>query len=286
MTGRLATRLAGSSDLFQSSGRRPYHSINFITSHDGFTLNDLVSYSEKHNEDNGENNDDGERNNFSYNYGMEGPTRRSGVETVRLRQIKNMMASLLLSQGVPMLLAGDECRRTQLGNNNAYCQDNDVSWFNWRLVDKHKDLRRFCEALVVFRKAEATVRRTDFLQGQAARPDGLPDVSWFSPSGGQVDWSGESRSLVCLLAAAPPKDASSPPNHHVLMLFHAGADARHFTLPAPARGMAWRLFVNTAAASPDDVYPVLDGPPPPSNDVVTLEPRSLMVYVAGDGQGV
>ena len=286
MVGLLATRLAGSSDLFQASGRRPYHSINFITSHDGFTLNDLVSYSEKHNEANAENNDDGEKNNFSYNYGVEGPTRRSGVETVRLRQIKNMMASLLLSQGVPMLLAGDECRRTQLGNNNAYCQDNDISWFNWKLVDKHKDLRRFCEALVAFRKAEPTVRQTDFLHGQPIRPGVLPDVSWFSPSGGQVDWSGEARSLVCLLAAAPTKDASSPPNHHVLMLFHAGADARHFTLPPPARGIAWRLFVDTAAVSPDDVYPALDGPPPRANDVVTLEPRSLMVYVAQDERGL
>ena len=136
MIGPLATRLAGSSDLYQPSGRRPYHSINFITSHDGFPLNDLVSYSQKHNQANGEENRDGENHNFSCNYGVEGPTRRKTIEKIRLRQIKNMLASLMLSQGVPMLLAGDECRRTQRGNNNAYCQDNAVSWFNWRLVTR------------------------------------------------------------------------------------------------------------------------------------------------------
>ncbi len=285
MVGPLATRLAGSSDLYQASGRKPYHSINFITSHDGFTLNDLVSYSEKHNEANGENNHDGEKNNFSYNYGVEGPTRRAGVEAVRLRQIKNFMATLLLSQGVPMLLAGDECRHTQLGNNNAYCQDNEITWFNWKLVDKHESLRRFCEALIAFRKAEPTVRQADFLRGQPVRPGGLPDASWFNPSGGQVEWSGDSRSLMCLLAAAPPEggaDIPVCPHHHVLMLFHAGADARHFTLPPLARDMAWRLFVDTAAESPSDIYPALDGPPPPPNDIVTLEARSMRVYVAED----
>src|SRR5688572_11153222 len=132
--GSLATRLSGSSDLYQTSGREPYHSINFITSHDGFPLNDLVSYSQKHNEANGENNWDGDNNNLSANYGVEGPSRRRGVDTLRLRQIKNFLASMLLSQGVPMILAGDECRRTQRGNNNAYCQDNAISWFDWELV--------------------------------------------------------------------------------------------------------------------------------------------------------
>lgn len=281
MVGLLATRLAGSSDLYQASGRNPYHSINFITSHDGFTLSDLVSYSDKHNDANGEGNRDGERNNYSYNYGVEGPTRRGAVETVRLRQIKNMMASLLLSQGVPMILSGDECRRTQSGNNNAYCQDNEISWFNWKLVEKHESLLRFCRALVAFRKAEPTVRQAEFLRGQSHRADGLPDVSWFGSSGGPVDWSGDSRSLMCLLGAVPSEDPLAP-NHNVLMLFHAGADSRHFILPQLARGVAWRLFVDTAAESPADVYPELDGPAPAANGVVTMEPRSLMVYVAED----
>jgi glycogen operon protein len=280
MVGRLATRLAGSSDLYQAGGRQPYHSINFITSHDGFTLNDLVSYNEKHNEANGENNQDGEWNNHSYNYGVEGPTRREAVEAVRLRQIKNMLASLLLSQGVPMLLSGDECRRTQSGNNNAYCQDNDLSWFNWKLVEKNASLRRFCAALIAFRRSEPTVRQKDFFRGQPSRPGGISDVSWYAPSGGAVDWSGNSRSLMCLLSAVPREEPELPPNHHVLMLFHAGSDARHFTLPAAARGLPWRLFVDTAAASPNDIYPDLNGPAAPANDIVTLESRSMMVYVA------
>ena len=133
MIGPLATRLAGSSDLYQASGRRPYHSINFITSHDGFTLNDLVTYNHKHNEANGENRD-GDNNNYSYNYGVEGPTTRRVIEGIRQRQMKNMLASLLLSHGVPMLIFGAECRRTQQGNNNAYCLDNEISWFDWKLV--------------------------------------------------------------------------------------------------------------------------------------------------------
>ena len=233
MVGLLATRLSGSSDLYEASGRRPYHSINFITSHDGFTLNDLVSYSEKHNEANGERNYDGEANNYSYNYGAEGPSGRAAVETVRLRQIKNMTASLLLSQGVPMLLSGDECRRTQGGNNNAYCQNNEISWFDWRLAERYAGLRRFVSALAAFRRAEPTVRQTDFLRGRPFRQGGLPDVSWFGPSGGEVEWFEDSRSLVCLLGAVPPEDALAPPNHNVLIFIHAGSDARHFMLPAP-----------------------------------------------------
>jgi glycogen operon protein len=281
MVGLLATRLAGSSDLYEASGRRPYHSINFVTSHDGFTLNDLVSYNEKHNEANGEGNRDGDNNNYSYNYGAEGVTRRPAVEAVRLRQIKNLMASLMLSQGVPMLLAGDECRRTQGGNNNAYCQDNEISWFDWKLVEKNAGLRRFCESLIAFRKSEPTVRQTDFLRGRPAGLYELPDVSWYGPSGGQVEWFGDSRSLVCLLGAVPPEDSRLPPNHHVLIFIHAGTDSRHFVLPPIARPIDWRMFLNTAAESPCDIYPSLDGPAP-ANGIVTMESRSMAVYVARD----
>jgi len=157
--GALATRLAGSSDLYEHDGRPPFCSINFITSHDGFTMNDLVSYKEKHNEANGENNCDGDNHNISDNYGAEGPTRKKSINTIRTRQIKNMLTTLLLSQGVPMLVSGDEVRRTQKGNNNAYCQDNDTSWFNWRLVEKHSNLLRFVRSLIHFRRRQPTVRR-------------------------------------------------------------------------------------------------------------------------------
>lgn len=280
--GALATRLAGSSDLYESSGRRPYHSINFITSHDGFTLNDLVSYNYKHNEANGEGNRDGENNNLSYNYGVEGPTRRPAVEAVRMRQIKNMLSTLMLSMGVPMLLMGDECRRTQRGNNNAYCQDNALSWFNWTLVRKHESLRRFCAALIAFRRREPTVRQENFLTGKPLRPGGPPDVTWYSPDGTSADWSSDCRSLMVFLAAVPPKDAQAPPNHHVLLLCHAGTEAQAFRVPQAARGYAWRRFVDTAAQPPADIYPALDGPGLPADGIVTLESRSLVCFVAPD----
>ena len=282
MIGPLATRLAGSSDLYESSGRRPYHSINFITSHDGFTLNDLVSYERKHNEANGEDNRDGENHNHSTNYGVEGPTRSRTVQRVRLRQIKNMLASLFLSQGVPMLLFGDECRRTQRGNNNAYCQDNAVSWFDWRRVRKHHGLLRFCQALIAFRKAEPTIRQTSFLSGQPVRPGGLPGASWYDAAGKPVDWAKDDRSLTCLLGAIPKRDELSPPTHHVLLLLHAGTEPRPLAFPSPAVALPWRLFIDTAADSPADVYPELDGPPAPADGQIKLQPQSLICYVAPD----
>ncbi|MBL8827078.1 MAG: glycogen debranching protein GlgX, partial [Planctomycetaceae bacterium] len=181
--GAIATRMAGSSDLYQTSGRRPYHSINFITSHDGYTLNDLVSYEQKHNEANGEGNRDGDNNNYACNYGVEGPTRKARINELRERQLRNMLATLLLSQGVPMLLMGDECRRTQKGNNNAYCQDNSISWFDWNLPDKHPELFRFTQALIEFRKTQPTVRHASFLSGESRVPGALPDVSWYNVDG-------------------------------------------------------------------------------------------------------
>jgi isoamylase len=282
MLGAAATRLAGSSDLYQAGGRSPYHSINFITSHDGFPLNDLVSYNWKHNDANGEHNRDGDNNNLSYNYGVEGPSTRRSVESLRLRQIKNMLATLLLSQGVPMILAGDECRRTQQGNNNAYCQDNPISWFDWKLVRRHEELIRFVQALIAFRKAEPGVRRTTFLTGQPVRPGGLCDVSWYGPDGGAVPWS-DGRSLTCLLAAMPRmRAADGPVQHHVMLLMHSGCDPQKFMVPPIARGYDWWQFFDTAAASPRDIYPELNGPSPAADGIVTLEGRSLVCHVARD----
>ena len=162
MVGAMATRLSGSSDLYEHAGRAPFCSINFITSHDGYTMNDLVSYTEKHNEANGEGNRDGDNNNLSDNYGVEGTSRKKLVENLRQRQIKNMFATLLLSQGVPMLVMGDEVRRTQRGNNNAYCQDNDISWFNWSLIESHPDLFRFVQSLIAFRRGQPSLLREQF----------------------------------------------------------------------------------------------------------------------------
>lgn len=277
--GRLATRLSGSSDLYQPSGRKPYHSINFIASHDGFTLTDLVSYSRKHNEPNGEENRDGEDNNYSFNYGVEGPTRRVAVETVRLRQIKNLLATLFLSQGVPMLLMGDECRRSQGGNNNAYCQDNEVSWFNWTLVKKHAGLWRFCRELIRFRREEPTVRQTAFLRGLPLQKNRLPDVSWYGDSGAPIDWNVDVEGVVCVLASLPRSGISMPFNRNIMMLFNNGIDWREFCVPPEARLIPWRLFVDTAAESPRDIFPSDDGPLL-KNECLTLQGRSMMVFTA------
>ena len=279
MIGPLATRLAGSSDLYGPSGRQPYHSINFITSHDGFTLNDLVSYQEKHNADNGEDNRDGDNMNYSCNYGVEGPTRRQTTQKLRTRQVRNFLATLFLSQGVPMLLSGDENRRTQQGNNNAYCQDNPVSWFDWKLVDKNPDLARFCRGLIAFRRRQPTVRRASFLVGEPAGPGLLPDVSWFNAEGGSVDWSGGEHSLVCLFGAWPTTGPSSIAARAVLIFTHSGPQPREFVVPPLAQGNPWRLFINTAAESPEDIYPDADGPPPADGKLVLLD-HSLVCYVA------
>jgi len=274
--GALATRLSGSSDLYQTSGREPYHSINFITSHDGFPLNDLVSYAQKHNEANSENNWDGDNHNLSANYGVEGPSRRRGIEALRLRQIKNFLASLLLSQGVPMILAGDECRRTQRGNNNAYCQDNALSWFDWELVRKNEHLLRFVRSLIDFRRAQPTVRHTSFLKGQPYEVGTLPDVSWHAPHGGPVDWGHPQHSLSCIFGANPVHADAV----HVWLLCHAGDQPREFTLPKVGKGLAWRLFVDTAAETPLDVYPHYGGPDLPDCGEVLLPDHTLVCYVA------
>jgi len=278
LTGPLATRLAGSSDLYQSSGRRPYHSINFITSHDGFTLNDLVSYNRKHNEANGEGNRDGDNHNISYNYGIEGPTRRRPILRLRQRQIKNMLATLLLSQGTPMLLSGDECRRTQRGNNNAYCQDNAISWFDWQLVDENQEMVRFTQALIEFRKQQPTVRRPEFLTGRSSPGQELADVSWFGPGGQKVDWNSHERSLTCLFGTVGIGD---PAARHVMILVHAGPERINFVLPQTARRIPWRLFIDTSADAPGDIYPGVDGPAP-AKTTIPMEHHTLKCYVSAE----
>ena len=256
--------MAGSSDLYGDNGRQPYHSINFITSHDGFTMNDLVSYREKHNEANGEGNRDGDNNNFSDNYGVEGPTRQVAINRFRSRQVRNLLATLLLSQGVPMLVAGDECRRTQKGNNNAYCQDNPVSWFDWSLVDEHAELVRFVRQLISFRLENPTLRRRSFLRGGSSAEGVLPDVEWFSPEGSHVDWYAADASLVCFFGAPDrqrlrhedDRSAGEPVGvpQHVLLFSHAGSEPRTFQFPAAeaVRRLPWKKFVDTAAAPPAD----------------------------------
>ena len=172
--------------------------------------------------------------------------------------------------------------RTQMGNNNAYCQDNDISWFDWRLPKKNAALRRYAEALIAFRKAEPTVRQVNFLRGLPVRPGGLPDVSWYNAEGAPVDWEQCDSSLICLLAAVPRAERESPPNNHVLLLCHSGIEPRDFTLPPLALPIRWRTFLNTGAVPPGDIYPELDGPPVPSNGIVRLESRSMACFVSPD----
>ena len=291
-TGHLATRIAGSSDLYAEHGRQPCHSINFVTSHDGFTLSDLVSYREKHNEANGEGNRDGDNNNFSDNYGAEGPSRKPDIEAVRERQIRNMLATLLLSQGVPMLLFGDECRRTQRGNNNAWCQDNDVSWLDWSLVESNAGLVRFVRELVRFRLGTPTLRRRTFLTGSTTGAESLPDVEWFGAGGEPIDWHAADGGISCFFAA-PTRERLVAGNNleaggiagvprHVLIVAHAGSEPASIVLPQPAtvRSLPWQLFVHTGQPAPNDIFADGLGPPVDMTKPLELPGRSLVCLVA------
>jgi isoamylase len=279
MLGALATRLSGSSDLYQSGGRPPYCSINFVTSHDGFTMNDMVSYNHKHNLANGEDNRDGDNNNHSFNYGVEGPTDRKPIDGLRLRQIKNMLTTLLLSQGVPMLLAGDEFRRTQQGNNNAYCQDNEISWVDWKLTETNAELLRFTQALIQFRKSQPTLRRESYLTGKSLSPDQLPDVSWYGPLGTAVDWH-QSQQMTCLLTKPLKKLDPQGLGRDVMIMFNTGELASEFQVPVVARERKWRLFLDTAEDSPKDIFPDASGPLLNKRQRIVLPSKTTMVYVA------
>lgn len=277
--GAFATRLAGSSDLYEHAGRPPFCSINLVTSHDGFSLNDLVTYKEKHNHANGEDNNDGDNHNISDNYGVEGPTRKKSINQIRLRQIRNFFGSLLLSQGVPMIVSGDEVRRTQRGNNNAYCQDNDTSWFDWRLVEKNRDLLRFVRTLVEFRRNQPTVRRRAFLTGRPIDGRMTPDVSWYAPDGSPLDWGQSELAMTAYIAAPSRADDPEGLGRDMILMFNSTGQIREFQMPEAGRGMVWNLFVDTAADSPHDIYSGIDGPTPPQNRVVEMAHHSMRVYI-------
>ncbi len=279
--GALATRLAGSSDLYEHSGRPPFCSINFITSHDGFTMNDLMAYKHKHNDANGEDNRDGDNHNISDNYGAEGPTRKKSINMIRDRQVRNMLATLMLSQGVPMLVSGDEVRRTQKGNNNAYCQDNDVSWFDWRLVEKNADMLRFVQSLIAFRRNQPTVRRLEYLTGRPVDGRKIPDLSWYAPDGMVLDWSQQELAMMAYIAAPSRTEDPEGLGRDMVLMFNSTGQKMDFTMPAMGRNMKWNLFVDTAAIAPNDIYPDADGPMPSDSLVVDMPHHSMKVYVSG-----
>ncbi len=248
-----AYRLSGSSDLYMQTGRAPVNSINFITSHDGFTLNDLVSFNNKHNEANGENNRDGDDNNKSYNYGEEGDSDNPDIVLTRIRQIKNFLTILLLSQGVPMLTAGDEFRRTQKGNNNAYCQDSEISWIDWNLKEKNGEIFRFCKQLISLRKNHPVFRRTGFFTGRAVDLNNIADITWFDYNGKKPDWNEQSCTLAFLIHGR-----SSIPHTHIsdddfFVMINSENETRKFVIPKPPNKGQWYVAVNTARPSPFDI---------------------------------
>jgi len=250
----LAYRLSGSSDLYEGGGRRPHASINFVTAHDGFTLHDLVSYNQKHNEANGENNADGTDDNLSWNCGVEGPTTKPSIVALRERQKRNILATLLLSQGVPMLCSGDEMGRTQRGNNNAYCQDNEISWIDWKLSKPQQSLLAFTRNLIALRQKHPVFRRRRFFQGRRIRGAEVKDLSWVRPDGKEMtddDWAqGYVRCLGVRLAghAIEEKDPKGRPllDDTFLLLINAHHEPRPFTLPAHKRGVLWQPVFDTA----------------------------------------
>jgi isoamylase len=253
--GEFASRITGSSDLYQDDGRRPYASINFVTAHDGFTLTDLVSYNEKHNEANGEDNRDGANDNRSWNCGAEGPTDDEKINDLRARQRRNMLATLLLSQGVPMLLHGDELGRTQQGNNNGYCQDSELSWVDWSLAESHAELFDFTSAVIELRHNHPVFRRRRFFAGRPIRrSDELRDIAWFTPGGEEMseqDWeSGFGRSIIVFLNGDAIGDldrrGERVHDESFLLCFNAHDDDIDMTIPQEGYGTGWTTVVDTA----------------------------------------
>ncbi|HTU52265.1 MAG TPA: glycogen debranching protein GlgX, partial [Acidobacteriaceae bacterium] len=239
MMGLFASRICGSSDLYERSCKGPASSLNFVTCHDGFTLNDLVSYKQKHNTENGEFNRDGSDANYSSNCGVEGPSQDADVDGMRKRLIKNFLLTLFISRGIPMLLGGDEFRRTQRGNNNAYCQDNEVSWFDWSLLEAHKEIYRFARGMIAFRRAHPVLRREKFYTPE--------DIKWFAPNGSIPDWANQrQKSFACLILGRIEPD--------LFLLLNADTTSVDFSIPALPTGRMWRLAADTSRDAPEDLF--------------------------------
>jgi len=249
-----AQRISGSADLYQVESKLPINSINFMTAHDGFTLNDLVSYNGKHNEGNGEGNRDGTDDNLSWNCGVEGPTDDPAVEALRGRQVRNGLAMLMLSQGVPMILMGDESRQSQLGNNNAYCQDSDLTWFDWTHVEQHADLVRFARELIAFRRRHPTLRRERYFHGRV-NDRGLADLSWHGCRLYSPGWEDpDSRVLAFTLGGFPGtgRHAADLEDVDIHVMVNLGFEDLDFDIP-PAGTRRWYRAIDTSAQAPDDI---------------------------------
>jgi len=244
----LATRITGSSDLYGHGGRRPTASVNIVTVHDGLTIADLVSYDGKHNEANGEENHDGTDDNRSWNCGVEGPTDDPAVLELRARQRRNLIATLLLSEGVPLLLGGDEFARSQNGNNNAYCQDNELTWFDWSAAEQHADQIEFTAGLCRLRERHRVFRRHQFFRGTPAADTNRDDIDWYRPDGGAMsgeDW-GVSYAQAVTVALSGATGEPGGPGEPFLLMINAWSEPLHFSVPEPLRSIAWQVEVDTA----------------------------------------
>ncbi len=267
MSGLFASRICGSADIYTASGKGPESSINFVTCHDGFTLNDLVSYRVKHNAANGEDNRDGNDTNYSDHYGVEGASADPAIETLRARQIRNFLLTLLISRGVPMLLGGDEFRRTQGGNNNAWCQDNETSWIDWHLFERHQDIARFTREMIAFRRAHPVLSRERFYTDA--------EIQWFNPDGDAPNWfDAAARQLACLI--------HEDENSQLFLMFNAAGDSGDFRVPAAAEGLYWQRAVDTYRPAPEDISP-LDQAPRVDTDHYQVGPRAAVIFVTRKG---
>jgi isoamylase len=265
MLGLFASRICGSADIYAKSGKGPEGSINFVSCHDGFTLNDLVSYRDKHNEANGEHNHDGSDANFSENYGAEGETADAGIQAVRKGQIKNFLLTLLISRGVPMLLGGDEFRRTQGGNNNAYCQDNETSWHDWSRLEQHGEILRFTRGLIAFRRAHPILSKEQFYTEA--------EIQWFGPHGGLPDWADpKEKQLACLI--------HEQEQGALCLMFNAGADTVDFNLPSAPPGARWHLAIDTSREAPQDLFAAGEEALWEDRQTYHLRPRSSAILLA------
>jgi len=276
----LATRITGSSDLYLRDGRKPFHSINFVTAHDGFTLEDLVSYESKHNEDNGEEGRDGSDLNLSSNYGEEGPTRVAAILAVRERQAKNFLATLLLSIGTPMLLAGDEIRRSQGGNNNAFCQDNGTSWIDWGLAGRNGDFRRFVKELIAFRLSHPAFRRPEFFTGQDADFNASPDITWFDEKGTNPDWAKIEHRLAARIDGSKAEISADRDDCDFYLMFNASEEPVTFSVKPAPMARRWYRVIDTALPAPEDILgPGSEALLAPQGRYA-LAPRSMAVLLA------
>ncbi len=251
--GEMAQRLQGSPDLYAWEGRGPATSINFITAHDGFTLTDLVSYNWKHNEANGENNNDGSNDNESWNCGWEGPTDDREINALRYRQIKNAVAMLMVSQGVPMILMGDEMGRTKLGNNNTYCHDNELNWLDWTLLETNADLFKFFKHCIAFRKAHPVLRNRQHFQNRDYVGSGYADITWHGTQAWNADWSDSSRTLAFMLCGKHAKQGTVEDNY-IYVAMNMDYLAYWFELPGLPEGIQWHVFANTGVTPAEDSW--------------------------------